>query len=72
MIEVDQKKISAAWERRGFSCDLWQDPPGQTWEDYVHDVDELVMVVAGKLELEILGKIFHPQCGEEIFFWSTS
>ncbi len=67
MMAVDQNKISVEWEQRGFSCDLWKEPPGQTWEDYVHDVDELVMVVAGKLEVEMQGQTFHPQCGEEIF-----
>ncbi|MFZ1866157.1 MAG: hypothetical protein WAU39_18185 [Polyangiales bacterium] len=42
---VDQQSVAADWRSRGFSCDLWVDPPGQVWADYVHEVDELVMVV---------------------------
>lgn len=54
------------WHSRGFSCDVWTDPPGQTWEDYTHPVDELVMVLEGEVEFEINGKIFRPAVGEEL------
>jgi len=67
MTKIDQGKIEKSWNSRGFSCGLWVDPPGQVWEDYVHDTDELLMIVDGKLQLEINGKISHPQVGEEVF-----
>jgi quercetin dioxygenase-like cupin family protein len=54
------------WRSRGFSCDVWTDPPGQTWEDYTHAVDELVMVLQGEVEFEINGKVFRPASGEEL------
>ncbi len=57
---VDQEAVARAWRERGFSCGLWVDPPGQVWADYVHDVDELVMVVEGEVELEIEGKVHRP------------
>lgn len=41
------------WEKRGFSCGLFRDPPGQQWLDFVHDVDELFMVEKGKVRLTI-------------------
>lgn len=53
---VDRDAVARSWRERGFSCGLWVDPPGQVWADYVHDVDELVMVVDGDVEFEIEGK----------------
>jgi len=59
--------VSADWNARGFSCDLWTDPPGRCWEDFVHKTDELLLVVEGALELEICGVTSHPKIGEEVF-----
>ncbi|MEW6127245.1 MAG: cupin domain-containing protein [Acidobacteriota bacterium] len=64
MVDVD--KISEDWQSRGFSCGVWVDPPGQTWEDFVHAMDELVLVLEGEVEFAIDGKIYHPQIGEEL------
>ena len=63
MIEVDQQRVAREWRARGFSCDLWVDPPGQVWEDYRHATDELVMLVAGRLELEFDGRVCATRCG---------
>jgi mannose-6-phosphate isomerase-like protein (cupin superfamily) len=63
---VDQASVAADWRSRGFSCDLWVDPPGQVWADYVHDVDELVIVVDGEVEFEIDGVTHRPGLGEEL------
>lgn len=60
-------EISSRWKSRGFSCDLWVDPPGQVWEDYRHDVDELIYVLEGVLELEVAGKIKTLRTGDEGF-----
>jgi len=62
----DRAKVAKDWQARGFSCDLWVDPPGQVWEDYVHSTDELLMLMDGKLELEMKGKAFRPAIGEEV------
>ena len=64
---VDRQRIARDWQGRGFSCDLWVDPPGQRWEDFVHDTDEVVLVVEGDLEFEVSGARYHPQVGEELF-----
>jgi quercetin dioxygenase-like cupin family protein len=66
-VRVDQAAIERSWRERGFSCGLWVDPPGQVWADYVHDTDELVMVVDGEVEFEIDGQVHRPSPGEEIF-----
>ena len=53
--------MSDDWAARGFSCALWIDPPGQRWEDFVHNTDELVLVLEGELEFEINGEISYPR-----------
>src|SRR5262249_6062154 len=50
---MDQKSVETTWAQRGFSCGLWTDAPGHRWENFVHSVDELVMVVDGNVEFEI-------------------
>jgi len=64
---MDKSSIKEDWEARGFSCDIWTDPPGQIWEDYVHGVDELLMLNDGEIELRFGGKVLQPSIGEEIF-----
>ncbi|RMF87803.1 MAG: cupin domain-containing protein [Nitrospirae bacterium] len=66
-MQVDEAAVQADWEGRGFSFGVWQDPPGQRWEGYVHEVDELVMVVEGEVEFEVGGELHRPAPGEELF-----
>ena len=63
---MDERKVKTDWERRGFSFGIWIDPPGQIWEDYVHGVDELLMLAEGEIEVSFLGKTYCPKIGEEI------
>lgn len=63
---VDQAAVGKDWRARGFSCGLWTDPPGQVWEDFVHDADELFMVVEGEIELEVGGEVLEPKTGQEV------
>ena len=67
MNTIDFEKVAAHWAAQGYSCDLWIDPPGQQWEDFLHDVDEVVLVVEGEMEFEIEGELYHPGVGEEVF-----
>jgi mannose-6-phosphate isomerase-like protein (cupin superfamily) len=64
---MDIKQVETSWAQRGFSCGLWNDTPGQRWENFVHKTDEVVMIVDGNVEFEIGGKIYHPQSGDELF-----
>ncbi|RMH05092.1 MAG: cupin domain-containing protein [Nitrospirae bacterium] len=64
---IDQEAIAREWASRGFSCDLWIDPPGRRWEDFVHTTDEVILVVEGQLEVEINGTRYYPPVGEELF-----
>lgn len=60
------KQLEKDWNARGFSCGIWTAPPGQVWENYSHDTDELFMVLEGKVELEMQGRKLCPAAGEEI------
>lgn len=64
---VDHGAVARDWIERGYSCRAFTDPPGQEWRDFVHDTDELVTVVEGRLEVT-LGKqsrVLEP--GDELF-----
>ena len=63
---MDLEKIEDDWRGRGFGFGIWIDPPGQVWENYVHEVDELLMVVSGGVELEMKGKARKLKIGEEV------
>jgi uncharacterized cupin superfamily protein len=63
----DHHKVAADWASRGFGCDIWTDPPGQVWADFVHATDELVMLIDGEIELRFAGRVLQPQAGEEVF-----
>lgn len=63
---MNLKAIEKDWAGRGFSVGVWEDPSGQVWENYVHDTDELFMVIEGKVELQMQGKRRVPKAGEEV------
>ena len=65
-IEHRLAEIRAEWARLGFGFEYWIDPPGQVWRDFVHDVDEIVMLVEGEIELEFDGRTLRPEVGEEV------
>ncbi|MHC4223913.1 MAG: cupin domain-containing protein [Planctomycetota bacterium] len=64
---IDIDAVKRDWSARGFSCDIWTDPPGQIWAGFVHETDELVMLVEGKVEFEIEGRTARPEPGQEFF-----
>lgn len=66
-VPVDVGAVTRAWAGRGYSCRLFTDPPGQEWIDYVHDTNELVTVVEGRLELEMQGERYALAPGDELF-----
>lgn len=66
-VPLDQGAIAADWLARGYSCDLFVDPPGQCWEGFVHATDELVSVVEGRLEMEVAGEVTIMEPGDEVF-----
>jgi len=66
MPAIDEEKIKEGWAARGFSCGLWVDPPGRVWEDFVHDTDELVLLLEGEQEFEMNGETYRLRVGDEL------
>lgn len=64
---VDRATVARDWRARGFSCDLFVDPPGREWNGFVHGTDELVTVVEGRLELEVGAARILAEPGDEVF-----
>jgi mannose-6-phosphate isomerase-like protein (cupin superfamily) len=63
---IDHSAVRDDWYDRGFSCDIWIDPPGKIWTDFFHDTDELLMLIDGEIELEMDDNILHPKIGDEV------
>ena len=63
---IELQNIRQDWCQRGFSYDIWVDPPGQVWSDFIHEADELVMLIEGDIELQFNGQILRPGTGKEV------
>lgn len=66
-IPIDHGAVARNWIERGYSCDAFVDPPGQEWRDFVHDTNEVVTVVEGGLQVEMMGKQLTLNPGDELF-----
>lgn len=63
----DKGAVADDWRARGYSCGTFVDPPGRCWEDFVHDCNEVVTVVEGRLEMEVAGRTATVEPGDEVF-----
>lgn len=61
-----RNEVERRWRERGFSCELWVDPPETIWEDFVHDSDELVLLLDGQVTIEIAGRTLMLEQGKEV------
>jgi mannose-6-phosphate isomerase-like protein (cupin superfamily) len=64
---VDRSAIARGWKARGFSCELFVDPPGREWLDFRHETNELIAVVEGRLHLTVGDQAFVAEVGDEVF-----
>jgi uncharacterized protein YdcH (DUF465 family)/quercetin dioxygenase-like cupin family protein len=64
---VDLGVVTRDWIGRGFSCRAFTDPPGQEWRDFVHDTNELITVVEGRLEVATGEQSWALEPGDELF-----
>ena len=64
---IDSFILRKDWESRGYSFGVFKDLPGQVWADFVHKIDELVVLSEGEIEIEIEGNSQQPQIGDEVF-----
>ena len=66
-VPVDRDEVARAWAERGYSCDLFVDPPGRAWTDFIHSCNELVTVVEGRLRMTVDDQEFVAEPGDEVF-----
>lgn len=69
---LDQQSVAEVWAGDGFGCDLWVDPPGRQWLDFVHQTDERVVVKEGKIEFEVEGARAMLGPGDEVLIPARS
>ncbi len=65
-LPVDRGAVAREWAGRGYTCDLFVDPPGRAWIDFVHASNELVTVMEGELELTVAGESLLVGPGDEV------
>ena len=65
-IPIDHEHVSRSWDERGYSCDIFVDPPGREWNNFVHSTNELVTVIEGKLRITIDGNEIIAGPGDEV------
>lgn len=66
-VPVEKATVADDWRRRGYSCSWFVDPPGQEWNDFVHNCNELVTVVEGRLQMTVAGETCICESGDEVF-----
>jgi mannose-6-phosphate isomerase-like protein (cupin superfamily) len=59
-------QVRADWAARGFTCELWIDPPDQIWHDFQHEVDEFVLLLEGDCQIEMEGRTVRLHTGDEL------
>ncbi|MGE3171902.1 MAG: cupin domain-containing protein [Planctomycetota bacterium] len=63
---ISRERVQQDWASRGYTCDLWVDPPESVWSDFVHDADELLFLLDGALLIEMQGKVVRLEPGDEL------
>ena len=66
-LPLDQDAVAVNWQQRGYSCNLFVDPPGQEWLNFTHNTDELVTVLEGQLEFLVRNEKIEMDPGDEVF-----
>jgi len=64
---ITREGVIRDWGKRGYSCDVFVDPPGREWNNFVHATNELVTVVSGRLRLTIDSEEIIAEPGDEVF-----
>lgn len=66
VVVPERSEVAKNWHARGFTCGLWIDHAGRTWNGTENKAEELLMVLSGKLEIEMQGNRIQPDVGEEV------
>lgn len=65
-VPLDRDQVAQDWRRRDYSGDVFTDPPGSEWNDFVHTTNELVTVMVGTLRLTIGPEEIIAEPGDEV------
>ncbi len=63
---VNRGAVAEEWARRGYSCELWVDPPDRVWSDFVHEADLLLLLLEGVIQVELPDRTVRLQVGDEL------
>lgn len=63
----DIEALRRNFYERGYSFDIFVDPPGRKWIGFVHPVDEIVVPLQGSVTIRVGATTHHPAVGEEVF-----
>jgi quercetin dioxygenase-like cupin family protein len=66
-VPLNREDVAQSWNQRGYSCDVFVDPPGREWNDFTHSTNELVTVVEGALRMTIEEEELIAEPGDEVF-----
>jgi quercetin dioxygenase-like cupin family protein len=66
-VPLNREEVAQSWSQRGYSCDLFVDPPGREWNNFTHSTNELVTVVEGALRMTIEEEEVIAEPGDEVF-----
>jgi hypothetical protein len=48
-VPLDRDQVARDWRQRGYSCDVFPDPPGREWNDFVHMTNALGLLHPARL-----------------------
>lgn len=65
-IKTSREHVQQDWAARGFTCDLWVDPTDTVWTDFVHDADEILLLLDGELQIEMSNRVLRLEPGDEL------
>src|SRR5262245_52014459 len=64
--KIDKDAIRADWASQGFSCEVWVDPPNHVCQDFQHDVDQVILLLEGEIQVEMPGRTVRLDVGDEL------
>lgn len=64
---IDRNAVTAHWRAEGYSCHTMTDRPGQEWNDFTHETNEVVTVVEGRLRLILAGEVVEAGPGDLVY-----
>lgn len=63
---IDKAKVRNAWAAAGYTCELWVGAPHQVWHDFRHEIDERILMLDGRVLVEMQGRTILLQPGDEL------